>query len=155
MIEKNADGILVVRPDGTIRFVNPAATAGCSAGRAEDLCWPPFGIPIVPGETTEIDLPSRAGRSASPSCGCVETEWEGEPALWPRSATSTERKVLEAQLRQKVEELAEADRHKDEFLAMLAHELRNPLGPIRNALHIMKGARPTRNSSPRWASHRA
>ncbi|HEV3118603.1 MAG TPA: ATP-binding protein, partial [Gemmataceae bacterium] len=35
-------------------------------------------------------------------------------------------------------ELREADRLKDEFLAMLAHELRNPLTPIRNSLHIMK-----------------
>jgi PAS domain S-box-containing protein len=37
-------------------------------------------------------------------------------------------------------EVQEADRRKDEFLAMLAHELRNPLAPIRNALHIMKQA---------------
>ena len=36
------------------------------------------------------------------------------------------------------EALKEADRRKDEFLAMLAHELRNPLAPIRNALHLMK-----------------
>jgi PAS domain S-box-containing protein len=35
-------------------------------------------------------------------------------------------------------ELREADRRKDEFLAMLAHELRNPLAPIRSALHVMK-----------------
>ncbi len=35
------------------------------------------------------------------------------------------------------EALREADRRKDEFLAMLAHELRNPLAPIRNAAHIM------------------
>ena len=34
--------------------------------------------------------------------------------------------------------LKEADRHKDEFLAMLAHELRNPLAPIRNAVEIMR-----------------
>lgn len=34
--------------------------------------------------------------------------------------------------------LREADRHKDEYLAMLAHELRNPLAPIRNSLQIMK-----------------
>src|SRR5262245_60697558 len=34
--------------------------------------------------------------------------------------------------------LREADRHKDEFLAMLAHELRNPLAPIRNAVQALK-----------------
>ena len=34
-------------------------------------------------------------------------------------------------------ELAEVARRKDEFLAMLAHELRNPLAPIRNALHLL------------------
>jgi PAS domain S-box-containing protein len=50
----------------------------------------------------------------------------------------TERKGLEQELRQRVQELGEADRHKNEFLAMLAHELRNPLAPIRNALHILK-----------------
>ncbi len=35
-------------------------------------------------------------------------------------------------------QLMEADRHKDEFIAMLAHELRNPLAPIRNAVEIMR-----------------
>lgn len=35
-------------------------------------------------------------------------------------------------------EVREADRRKDEFLAMLAHEMRNPLAPIRNALHILR-----------------
>jgi PAS domain S-box-containing protein len=34
--------------------------------------------------------------------------------------------------------LRESDRRKDEFLAMLAHELRNPLAPIRNALYVLK-----------------
>lgn len=34
--------------------------------------------------------------------------------------------------------LQEADRRKDEFLATLAHELRNPLAPIRNALHLLE-----------------
>ncbi|HKB37115.1 MAG TPA: PAS domain S-box protein, partial [Gemmataceae bacterium] len=49
-----------------------------------------------------------------------------------------ERRRAEEQLRRQNEELAEADRRKNEFLAMLAHELRNPLSPIRNALHLMK-----------------
>jgi len=37
-----------------------------------------------------------------------------------------------------LEALKESDRRKNEFLAILAHELRNPLAPIRNALHIMR-----------------
>jgi CheY-like chemotaxis protein/nitrogen-specific signal transduction histidine kinase len=37
-----------------------------------------------------------------------------------------------------VEELTQADHRKDEFLAMLTHELRNPLAPIQNALQIMR-----------------
>jgi PAS domain S-box-containing protein len=40
-----------------------------------------------------------------------------------------------------VESLREAGRRKDEFLAMLAHELRNPLAPLRNGLQVMKMAR--------------
>jgi len=43
-----------------------------------------------------------------------------------------------ARLRQRAADLAEADRNKDEFLAMLAHELRNPLAPVRNALQILR-----------------
>jgi PAS domain S-box-containing protein len=49
----------------------------------------------------------------------------------------TERKRLEHELQQRLDELAEADRQKNEFLAMLAHELRNPLAPMRNALHLL------------------
>ncbi len=37
-------------------------------------------------------------------------------------------------------EVREADRRKDEFLAMLGHELRNPLAPVRNGVHILRGS---------------
>jgi PAS domain S-box-containing protein len=48
----------------------------------------------------------------------------------------------QVRVRKEIEEsreaLREADRRKDEFLAMLAHELRNPLAPMRNSLELMK-----------------
>jgi signal transduction histidine kinase/DNA-binding response OmpR family regulator len=44
----------------------------------------------------------------------------------------------------------DADRRKNEFLAMLAHELRNPLAPIRNAVHIMQGGDVTQPTM-QWA----
>jgi signal transduction histidine kinase len=42
------------------------------------------------------------------------------------------------ELRRRIEELTRSGRRKDEFLALLAHELRNPLVPIRNAAQILK-----------------
>src|SRR5262249_30660795 len=50
----------------------------------------------------------------------------------------TETKRLEEELQERAEQLTDADRRKDEFLAMLGHELRNPLAPLQNALEILK-----------------
>jgi len=47
------------------------------------------------------------------------------------------RKFIEGALRKAEQAARTADRRKDEFLATLAHELRNPLAPIRNAMQIM------------------
>ncbi|HEX6707301.1 MAG TPA: PAS domain-containing sensor histidine kinase [Albitalea sp.] len=49
-----------------------------------------------------------------------------------------ERKELEERLAERTRALRLADRRKDEFLAMLAHDLRNPLGPITNAVAILE-----------------
>ena len=51
-----------------------------------------------------------------------------------------ERKKAEKERDRLMQELRDADRRKDEFLAMLAHELRNPLAPLRNGLEVMKRA---------------
>ncbi len=50
----------------------------------------------------------------------------------------SDRKQHEAALRASEDALREADRRKDEFLATLAHELRNPLAPIRSALEVLR-----------------
>lgn len=68
---------------------------------------------------------------------------EGEPiGLATVSRDITERRRFE-------DALKAADRRKDEFLATLAHELRNPLAPIRNAVHVL------RHESDVGAGHRA
>ncbi|MEA2661138.1 MAG: hypothetical protein QOH08_710 [Chloroflexota bacterium] len=48
------------------------------------------------------------------------------------------RRALEVELKARVEQLADIDRRKDEFLAMLGHELRNPLAPVSAALEVMR-----------------
>jgi len=53
----------------------------------------------------------------------------------------TERKLAEQQLHEQAEALKQADRAKNEFMATLAHELRNPLAPLRYGLQIMESAK--------------
>ena len=53
-------------------------------------------------------------------------------------AARSEQEQIDSALRESQARLRDADRRKDEFLATLAHELRNPLAPIRNSLQIMR-----------------
>jgi signal transduction histidine kinase len=55
-----------------------------------------------------------------------------------QAAVAIDNARLHEQRRQLIHQLREADRRKDEFLATLSHELRNPLAPIRNALQAMR-----------------
>jgi len=52
--------------------------------------------------------------------------------------TAVKARQRQYELRDRLEALHQADRQKDEFLATLSHELRNPLAPIRNALHVLR-----------------
>ncbi|MGK3996717.1 hybrid sensor histidine kinase/response regulator [Sorangium sp. So ce1024] len=91
---------------------------------------------VVTGEPLEIEY-----RLFSPAAR--EHRWflgralpvrgpSGEIVQWCGTATDIhDQKCAEAALK-------EADRRKDEFLVMLAHELRNPLGPLRNAAEILR-----------------
>jgi PAS domain S-box-containing protein len=64
---------------------------------------------------------------------------EGRVAQWFGTNTDVSKaKRAEEELRRLAAELSEADRRKNEFLATLAHELRNPLAPLRNGLQIMR-----------------
>ncbi|MET1114249.1 MAG: ATP-binding protein, partial [Comamonas sp.] len=76
----------------------------------------------------EYRLPEVAGRRGWNEVRAFPTQ-EGGIAIFFREITS--RKRAEEGLRL-------ADQRKDEFLAMLAHELRNPLAPIRNAVSILQ-----------------
>jgi PAS domain S-box-containing protein len=49
-----------------------------------------------------------------------------------------DRRQLEKELLERTARLVEADRRKDEFLAMLAHELRNPLASVNNAIRLLR-----------------
>jgi len=76
---------------------------------------------------------------------------EGRPTmLYGLGIDINARKQIEDELRRLNDELSQAHRRKDEFLATLAHELRNPLAPITNAIEILRLRDPMDGES-RWA----
>src|SRR5262249_18898187 len=93
-------------------------------------------------------LISRSGRAL----GMFSTHWRAHRRLDDRelrfldllarqAADLIERTQTEQALRLSAQQLRDADRRKDEFIAMLAHELRNPLVPIRTGVELLKSAR--------------
>lgn len=153
------DGIAVYDGDGTCRYANPAAmpfgalssfeTLGGSHGGevatdlevlAEDgspLTFEqmPIGIAIRTGRTTQGTFRLRSRQTG------VE-RWfraNAQPVLDERGAVRFAvvscRDITEQ--REALEAAREAERRKDEFLAILGHELRNPLSPIVTALSLM------------------
>ena len=97
---------------------------------------------VLGGErvTFEIEIPyERIGRHVMHCLYVPEFDSAGAVLGWVAVVMDvTERRQAEDSLRQAEQALKEADRRKDEFLAMLAHELRNPLAPIRNAVEVLE-----------------
>jgi signal transduction histidine kinase len=77
------------------------------------------------------------GRAVRGAIGRAAIERQLEERRREVQQLADERSRLVEQLEQQTLELREKDRRKDEFLAILAHELRNPLGPIRNAAKVL------------------
>jgi two-component system CheB/CheR fusion protein len=95
----------------------------------------------------ELDHRTKDGRDIVVDSIQVLFQEGGRSLVLETNRDVTERKRLEHSLRRRVEELDAADRHKDQFLAMLAHELRNPLAPLRNAVQILKSDRATETTN--------
>jgi signal transduction histidine kinase len=65
-----------------------------------------------------------------------------------QDALKRSNEALESRVADRTAALQEQDRRKDEFLAMLGHELRNPLAPMTNALYLMKETGPEGSALP-------
>ena len=149
-----ADGILTFDEDGAIETFNPAAERlfGYKAeeilGKNVKLLLPdPFHSARRTyggnGEAQIIDAGQEVeGRCKDGSTFPFEAS-VSEFSLGSRRYFTgivrdiTHRKRIERQMYEMMIELKEGDRRKDEFLAMLAHELRGPLTPLRNGLELL------------------
>jgi two-component system CheB/CheR fusion protein len=130
LVERNVDGILVIDPLGHILYANQSASHMLGHSSAE-LVGQPFGVPICPGESTEIGLHVKSEAARFVEMRLVDFYWEGKSALLATLRDITQRKRAQ-------EEADEAVTLRDQFLAMLSHELRNPVGAISNAARVIE-----------------
>lgn len=97
LIEQNVDGVLVIGGDGLIRFANPSALALLSRD-GRPLVGQDFGQPLIPGESTELDIP-RDGQVRVAELRTTEIQWEGEPVVLATLRDITEKKNAMESLR--------------------------------------------------------
>jgi PAS domain S-box-containing protein len=152
IFETAVDGIVTISETGLIESVNPAVErlfgypAGELVGRNVNVLMPePYrsehdsylenyrrtGERRIIGIGREVVGQRRDGTRFPMDLAVSELTLRGERMFTGLVRDVTERKRAEERLR-------EADRRKTEFLATLAHELRNPLAPIQNSLEILK-----------------
>ena len=169
IVESSDDAIVSKSLDGTIQTWNAGAerifryTAEQAIGRHISLIIPPDRI----AEEDEIIASIKAGRrvdhfeterlrsdgrrlqislTVSPILDAdgqvVGASKIARDITAQRRAAERERELM-AEAQQLARNLSEADRRKDEFLATLAHELRNPLAPISNAVQVLRRGVPS------------
>jgi PAS domain S-box-containing protein len=159
IVDNVVDGIVTTDVHGTIGSVNPAAER-LFGYEAEELigqnvnvlmCEPyrsghddyfaeyrHTGEAKIIGIGREVEGRRRDGSAFALELAVNEFELGAQSHFTAILRDITERKRLERQNQEMMNALRENDRHKDEFLALLAHELRGPLAPLRNCLELLK-----------------
>ena len=165
--EQGALFAAIVAVDGTVLDVNRRATDGCGFTREQIIGKPVWDGPwwspspelvarfeaathaAATGETFHAEMPyfvaDGSQRIVDVTIVPIRDQAGRVSFVVPTGVDITDRKRAEA-------EIAEADRRKNEFLAMLAHELRAPLAPISNTARVLRGLNGSSHEEVRAAS---
>jgi PAS domain S-box-containing protein len=147
IISASPAAITLLDLDGTVRLWNPAAERIFGWPASEVLG---HFLPTIPEESrarflealarisTDVSVMGTETRRKTRDRGTIDVSLWAAPVQRPDGAVQCLALVVDITDRKKAEKDArDADRRKDEFLAMLGHELRNPLAPIMTALQLM------------------
>ena len=164
ILESSGDGICETDSEGLCTFINPAAAQILGYGRdeligrslhdalhhhhADGRLYPLHDCPIFQaartGAARRVDdevFWHKLGHAVNVSYSVFpHAASEDSQGAVITFTDSSERKRKENDLRRLASELSEADRRKTEFIATLAHELRNPLAPVRSGLQVIARA---------------
>ncbi len=157
IVSQAATGVVQVDAEGRITLVNQKFCDMLGYGDDELLALSVLDITAADSVDTTVDA---LGKVASGDAGAVvqkQYRRKDGSLLWATSSISamrslegdyagvvaivvdiTESRLAEESLRKLAADLSEADQRKTEFLATLAHELRNPLAPISSGLSLLK-----------------
>ena len=166
ILDTALDGVITIDADGRIVEFNAAAEQILGHRKDEalgsdmaDLIIPPAmrsrhraglayylatGIGPILGKRLELTALRKDGTEIPVELAITAIPGQPRPLftgylrdIHERKKSEAEREVAEANLARIAADLVEANRRKTEFLAMLSHELRNPLAPMRNAMEIL------------------
>lgn len=122
MLEKSPDGVMVVRSDGRVLFANHGAEL-IFGHRREDLLKHPFTLEADPERTIETELRRLDGKRIPLEIRAVEIHWDSEPCRLVLLRDLTPVRSLE--------------RHRDEFISRVSHELRAPLTVVKESMELV------------------
>ena len=149
MLASVRDSVVVTNPHGVVTYWNAGATQ-LFGWTAEEMLGRNYADRFSEPTRTFVADQIRERATSIEWCGEYQDYRKDSSRVWIDARVSTvtdeagsvvgilgvshditERKLAEDALR-------DADRRKDDFIALLAHELRNPLAPIRNGLQVMR-----------------
>jgi PAS domain S-box-containing protein len=156
IVDSSDDAIVSMTLDGRVTSWNPGATQLFGYTATEMLGHPALCLSPPPEEHSILDRISKGERirhhetvrfakdgsrlDISLSAAPMRDHTGRVVGVAQVARDITETKQTEAAIKRSQEALRDADRRKDEFLALLAHELRNPLAPLVNAVELLRPA---------------